>query len=241
MTVETNTPLLGREEVAKGIWAVRLARPKEYSFRAGQWCFLTLPAAGFADERGLRRPLSLASAPEEDDLLFATKASTSAFKQTLLALPLGTRIAVDSPRGDLSLPAPELGPLAFLAGGVGITPFRSLLHHVARARTGHRVTLLYSNRTPEETPFLDDLGALAAAHGNLRVVATMTRMVESARTWDGPTGRLDADLIRQECPDWPKTHFILAGPPPMVEAMEKTLQELGVPPERLRAERFAGG
>jgi ferredoxin-NADP reductase len=232
--------LQSKEEVVGDILIVRLAPAQGFGFRAGQWCFLNLPDRGLQDERGLRRHLSLASSPGDPEMVFATKLSGSAFKQTLARLEPGAEITLEEPRGSLALPEDPAEPLAFLAGGIGITPFRAMLRHAAQAATGHKITLFYSNRTPEETVFLEDLEALGRAHANLQIVATMTRMHQSSRPWDGPTGRLTGELIRERLPQWKTARYFLAGPPPMVDAMAGTLEELGVPGDRVRAEKFSG-
>lgn len=232
--------LLERRELAGELLAFRLERPPRYEFRAGQFCFLVLPDLGFRDNQGLRKHLSIASSPTEEDLLFGTRKSESAFKRTLAALSVGAEIRIEEARGALALPRDPSGPLVFLAGGVGITPFRSLLRYAADAETGHRITLFYSNRRPEETLFLDDLLRVGELHANLRIVPTMTRMAESPAPWSGLTGRLSAAMIQEHCPEWQSADYFLAGPPSMVETLEATLRELGIEPSRVRAERFAG-
>lgn len=229
-----------RSEAAQGIAVLRLEKPEGYAFRAGQWCFLNLPDRGFGDDRGLRRHLSFASAPADDELVFATKLSGSAFKQTLSRLEPGDEIGLEEPKGSFALPEGTGTPLVFLAGGIGITPFRSLIRHVVQQGTGHQIALLYSNRSPEEAVFLDDLTELCAGRPNLRFAATMTRMGDSSRTWDGPTGRIGPDLVRAECPEWERAVFLLSGPPPMVDAMAASLGELGIPGDRVRTEKFSG-
>jgi ferredoxin-NADP reductase len=230
----------GRREAAEGIAVLELEKPAGYTFRAGQWCFLHLPERGFSDERGLRRHLSIASAPGDGELVFATKLSGSAFKQTLARLEPGDEIGLEDPKGAFGLPQDTGTPLVFLAGGIGITPFRSLLRHAVQQGTGHRIALLYSSRTPEEAVFLDDLAQLCAGRPELRFAATMTRMGESSRPWNGPTGRIGPDLIRAECPEWERALFLLSGPPPMVDAMAASLGELGIPGNRVQTEKFSG-
>lgn len=229
-----------RREAAQGIAVLELAKPDGFTFRPGQWCFLNLPDRGLSDERGLRRHLSFASAPGDEELVFATKLSPSAFKQTLARLEPGDEIGLEEPKGSFGLPEGTGTPLVFLAGGIGITPFRSLLRHAVQQGTGHRIALLYSNRTPEEAVFLDDLRELCAGQPKLRFAATMTRMGDSSRTWDGPTGRIGPELIRAECPEWERALFLLCGPPPMVDAMAASLVELGIPGDRVRTEKFSG-
>ncbi|GAB4270245.1 MAG: hypothetical protein Kow0092_24550 [Deferrisomatales bacterium] len=238
--MEYASQLLRREEVAEGILAVHLARPEGFRFRPGQWCFLNLPDRGLRDERGLRRHLSIASAPADEELLFATKRSESAFKQTLARLEPGDPISLEAPRGSLALPEDPEIPVALLAGGIGITPFRSLLRHELSRGSRRPITLFYSNRRPEEAPFLEELQAMDRRAEAFRLVATMTRMHLSSTPWDGPTRRLDSAMIREGCPGWAQAHFYLAGPPPMVDAMAGVVREMGVSPERVHPEKFVG-
>lgn len=232
--------LRDRREYAGEVLYLEFERPAGYTFAAGQWCFLELPEGGFADERGLRRHLSITSAPAEDHLGFATKISDSAFKQTLAALQPGARIQVEAPKGKLSLPADPALPVCFLAGGIGITPFRSLAMHSVRAATGHAITLLYSSRTPEEAVFLEEFQELAAQGGRFRFAATMTRMEASGQPWEGRRGRMNSQVIREEFPEWQQGAFYVAGPPNMVGATLELLAELGVPEARVSVEKFVG-
>lgn len=229
-----------REEYAGDVLYTEFSRPGGYGFQAGQWCFLELPDRGLADERGLRRHLSITSAPEEDHLGFATKISDSAFKQTLARIEVGLEIEVEEPKGRLALPADPSSPVCFLAGGIGITPFRSLAVHSTRAGTGHAITLLYSSRTPEEAVFLDEFQQLAQRNQRFRFVATMTRMHQSSRTWSGREGRMNSEVIREEFPEWQRGAFYVAGPPNMVGTMLDLLTELEIPEERITVEKFMG-
>lgn len=232
--------LTHREELSEGILVVRFTRPEGYVYKAGQWCFLDLPNLGRNDDRGLRRHLSICSAPEEEGITFATKMSDSAFKQTLSRLEPGQPIYLDDPKGRLALPGETNLPVCFLAGGIGITPFRSLSFHSSLAKSGHNITLLYSSRTPEETPFLEEFERLDKEKGSFRFVATMTRMPQSKRTWSGREGRMNAQMIKEEFPAWNQGVFYIAGPPKMVETMVDMMCELDIPEDRLHIEKFMG-
>ena len=229
-----------RREYAGGVLFTEFSRPAGYAFAAGQWCFLDLPERGFSDDRGLRRHLSITSAPEEEHLGFATKVSDSAFKKTLAGIAVGEDIRVEDPKGRLSLPADPDEPVCFLAGGIGITPFRSLAVHSTLANTGHLITLLYSSRTPEEALFLSEFQHLAKQNEGFRFVATMTRMQQSGEPWNGREGRMDSAMIREEFPDWERGRFYVAGPPNMVGTMLDLLGDLEVPEARLTVEKFMG-
>jgi len=234
-----SSKLLERTKLAGDVAVLRLEKPEGFTFMAGQWCFVTAPDMGVQDERGLKRPLSIASSPLESDLLFATKLSGSAMKRTLAEMPIGSVIILEKPLGNFILPEDTSVPLAFLAGGVGITPFRSMVRYAADARTGHTISLFYSSRTPEETPFLEELLSLPAKDKNIGVAITMTR-AEAGSNWKGLTGRLSPDMIRNACKDWERASYYVVGPPNMAEAMKQTLNDMSIPPERIKVELFAG-
>jgi ferredoxin-NADP reductase len=125
----------------------------------------------------------------------------------------------------------------FIAGGIGITVFRCMLRYIAEENLPHRVTLVYSNRDRESTAFFDELQELERANPNLRLVLTMT----DDSNWDGETRRIDADLLRDHLDGELDSYtYLVAGPPAMVEAMETTLRDAGVPDEGVRPERFSG-
>lgn len=125
----------------------------------------------------------------------------------------------------------------FIAGGIGITVFRSMLRYIAEEQLPHRVTLVYSNRDRDSAAFLDELFELERDNPNLRLVLTMT----DESTWEGEARRIDTDLLRDHLGDeLLASTYLIAGPPAMVEAIEKTLTDAGVPEEQIRPERFSG-
>src|SRR5687768_3834987 len=165
---------------------------EELDFRPGQYFFVTLPDVGHQDERGLRRHITVVTSPNEKGVLgFATRMRDSAFKRTLRELPVGSEVDVEPPKGKFSLPDDTSRPLVFVAGGIGITVFRSMLRYIQEERLPYRVTLIYSNRDRESTAFLDELRELEKEIDGLRVVLTMT----DEPGWEGETRRLDADVL----------------------------------------------
>ncbi|MGH3040520.1 MAG: FAD-dependent oxidoreductase, partial [Gaiellaceae bacterium] len=190
------------------------------------------------DEKGPRRHITVVTSPNDRGVLgLASRVRDSAFKRSLAELPVGAEVDVEQPKGDFLLPDDTEQPYVFIAGGIGITVFRSMLRYIAEESLPHRVTLVYSNRDVESTAFLGELQELERANPNLTLVLTMT----DDPSWDGETRRIDADLLRDHLGDELGTFtYLVAGPPPMVEAMEKTLREAGVPEERIRPERFSG-
>ncbi len=230
---------IGREKQAADVMFFRIEKPEGFRFLAGQYCLVSVPDMGFQDDRGLRRAFSISSSPLEKDLLFVTRLSGSALKRTMAEMAPGTAVSLGQPLGTLTLPEDTANPLVFLAGGVGITPFRSMCRYATDAATGHPITLFYSGRTPGETPFLDELTAMPKQNHRLRVVATMTQAGEDSK-WSGLTGRLSAEMIEGHCDAWESARYYMAGPPVMTDAMKKTLEQMRIPQERIKIELFAG-
>jgi ferredoxin-NADP reductase len=231
---------IGREKLAAEVTLFRIEKPEGFRFLAGQYCLVSVPDIGFQDDRGLRRTFSISSSPLDKELLFVTKLSGSALKRTMAEMAPGCAVTLGQPLGALTLPENTATPLAFLAGGVGIAPFRSMCRYAADAATGHTITLFYSSRTPEETPFLDELTAMPERNSRLRVVATMTRVGEDPARWSGLTGRLSAEMIKGQCAAWESAGYYIAGPPVMADAMRQTLEEMHIPQGRIKIELFAG-
>ncbi len=230
--------LISRQMVGSETMLLHVEKPRDFRFLAGQFCLLTVPDMGFSDERGLRKPFSMASSPLEKDLLFVVKTSESALKRTMKTMPPGTAIGIDAPFGRLTLPDDSTVPLVFLAGGVGIAPFRSLILYAAEAHTDHRICLLYSGQTPEETPFLRELVDVSQRDKRISVIPTMTRLDQSQTTWTGLTGRINPDMIKSRCENWVDAIYYVVGPPSMATAMQKMLTDMDIPASRVKMELY---
>jgi ferredoxin-NADP reductase len=229
--------LVGREPLAEGTLAFRLEKPAGFAFRAGQAVVLELldPPPGDGQKR---RTFSLVSAPFERTLAIATRMRDSAFKRALNALPEGASVKLVGPVGQFTLA--DARPAVFIAGGIGITPFMSMLRQAAHDGSPQRLVLLYSNRSPEGAAFLDELQALERQNANFRLVATMTEMRNSATKWEGETGLVDAHLIERAVRGLVAPAYYVVGPPGMVVAVVDTLRSAGVSPESILTEEFYG-
>jgi len=226
-------------EVAKGTLLVIFdLMGREVDFRAGQYFWVTLLDPPYDDEKGPRRHISVVTSPTERGVLgLCTRLRDSAFKRSLAELKVGDEVDVEEPKGDFALPEETDRPYVFIAGGIGITVFRSMLRYITDEGLPHRVTLLYSNSDQESTAFLDELRELESANPNLRLVLTMT----DDDGWDGESRHIDAEFLRDHVDgDLTGYTYLAAGPPDMVEAMEQTLREAGVPDEHVRPQRFSG-
>jgi ferredoxin-NADP reductase len=227
-----------KREVAKGTLLVVFdLQGAEVDFRPGQYFWVELPNRGRDDEKGLRRHISVVTSPTERGVLgLCTRLRDTAFKQTLAELEVGDEVEVEEPKGDYRLPEDTGKHYVFVAGGIGITVFRSMLRYIADTGEPYRVTLVYSNRDRESTPFLDELQELEGRIPGLKLVLTMTE----DDGWDGETRRVDAEMLRDHLGELGAHTFLVAGPPPMVEAVVEQISGAGVPDEQVLPDRFSG-
>ncbi|HEY6836310.1 MAG TPA: FAD-dependent oxidoreductase [Gaiellaceae bacterium] len=223
-----------KREVAKGTLLVVFdLLGEEVDFQPGQYFWVTLLDPPYDDEKGPRRHISVVTSPNERGVLgLCTRLRDSAFKRSLAELPVGAEVDVEQPKGSFVLPAETDLPYVFIAGGIGITVFRSMLRYIAEERLPHDVTLVYSNRDRESAPFLDEL-----SQDGLRVVLTMT----DDPGWEGETRRIGPELLRDHLgDDLGSFRYLIAGPPGMVEGVAGQLRDAGVPDELIVSERFSG-
>lgn len=228
-----------KQEVAKGTLLVVFdLLGKEVDFIPGQYFWVTLLDPSYNDEKGPRRHISVVTSPNDRGVLgLCTRIRDTAFKRSLAELPVGAEVDVEEPKGSFLLPEDTEQDYVFIAGGIGITVFRSMLRYIAEEDLPHRVTLVYSNRDRESAPFLDELGQLEKERDNIRVVLTMTE----DPGWEGETRRVDADFLRDHLKnDVGSYTFLVAGPPAMVDGVAEMLQAAGVPEEQVRPARFSG-
>src|SRR6202051_1668134 len=175
-------------EVAEGTMAFWFEKPSGWTFKAGQYLDMTLLDPSETDPEGNVRSFSIASAPHEDTLMVATRMRDTAFKRVLRTIPLGTAVKIEGPSGDLTLQNNAARTVVLLAGGIGITPFRSMVCLAAEERLRPHIFLFYSNRRPEDAPFLAELESLERNNPKYKLIASMTEMEKSNRPWNGETG-----------------------------------------------------
>ena len=231
--------LAEKREVAKGtLLAVFDLLGEEIDFRPGQYFFVTLLDPPYEDDKGPRRHISVVTSPTERGVLgLCTRLRDTAFKRSLQELPLGADVEVEPPKGRFVLPEDTSRPYVFVAGGIGITVFRSMLRYIADEELPYRVTLVYSNRNRAETAFLDELRELESRLPGFRLVLTMTDDPE----WEGEARRIDAEFFRDYVADGlNEVTYMVAGPPGMVRAMKEALADAGVAEEHVVADSFSG-
>lgn len=252
MTSEAKWPvyLLGlksRSDVAERTLEFRFDKPAEMTFKAGQFMDLTLIDPPETDAEGNTRGFSINGAPDDSELIFTSRMRDTAFKRVLKTMPLGTKIKVEGPFGNLTLHNDVKRTAVLLAGGIGVTPFRSIVRRAAHEKLPHRIFLFYANRRPEDAAFLDEFRDLSRDNPRFTFIPTMTQMSTSRRPWNGETGRIDRALLTKylsvagssQAPLSGPLYYI-AGPAPMVAGLHTMLNEAGVDDDDIRVEEFTG-
>jgi ferredoxin-NADP reductase len=206
-----------------------------FSYLPGQFLSLTVRQ----DDKPVRRSYTIASSPSQRDYVEIT---VKRVEQGVVSGYLhdrvkeGDRLEVSVPFGSFTFTGKEADSIVLIGGGVGITPLMTVIRYLTDHGWPRDIFLLYSCRTSRDFIFREELEYLQRRYANLHVVASMTRA--KGTEWMGPTGRLTKELIAQNVPNIASRRVHLCGPPPMMEAMEGILGELGVPKEQVKIESF---
>ncbi|MGH7862367.1 MAG: ferredoxin--NADP reductase [Candidatus Dormibacteraceae bacterium] len=213
---------------------------KPLAFAPGQYMEWTLPHEN-ADSRGTRRYFTIASSPTEDVLRLGVKLCPkgSSYKTALAEADGDTPIVGAQLSGDFTLPRDPTRKLAFIAGGIGITPFRSMIKYLLDTKQPRPVVLLYSNRAADEVVYRDVFDQ-AREELEIRTVYTLTNRGKRPSGWRGRIGRIDAKMVADEVPDYRERIFYLSGPQAMVNAFEATLVRMGVSADQIKIDFFPG-
>jgi ferredoxin-NADP reductase len=224
------------EQAAADSYDFIFSAPRRLAFEAGQYLEWTLPVPR-GDARGNRRYFTVASAPTEEVVRLGVKfyREPSAFKRALASMQPGDVIHAGQLAGDFTLPRDRDTKLAFLAGGIGITPFRSMLRHMVDVREARDTVVLYAVERRDDIAYRDLLDEADRTLGTRTTYA----VARDARAGEHP-GYIDEALILGSVPDYRERTFFVSGPPAMVNAVRKTLRRLGVQRRRIRVDFFPG-
>lgn len=220
------------EDIAKNIKMFWFKPERMLRYTAGQFIELTMPHEN-PDERGVKRWFTLSSSPSEELLAITTKHSAekgSSFKDALFGMNPGDTAGMSEAMGDFVLPKDMLRPLVYVAGGIGITPIRSMIKWLHDNQEHRTIHLIYAANNIEDVAFRDlfnDYGA-----------PTDIVLSSPPPKWEGHAGRLDAAAILNLAPDVDDKLYYLSGPEIMVESLEKDLLANGLPKDRIVGDFF---
>jgi ferredoxin-NADP reductase len=237
--------LKGKEQIAEDTYAFTFEKPASFNYKAGQHVRVTLINSSETDAEGNARFLSFASTPRDPDVVFAMRMSGSAFKRALGQMQPGEKVRMEmrtkSMHGSFALQdaADAARPAVFLIGGIGIVPVFSMIKEALANGAQHKITLFYSNRRPEDAPFLTDLQKLAQQNpSTFELVATMTEPEKSTVDWKSETGFINQTMIKKYVKDLQAPIYYVAGLNAIVAAMQNLLTSVGVGKGNIRAEEF---
>jgi len=235
--------LKDRREVAEGTLSFWFdTAGLDFNFKAGQFVALTLHDPPETDGKGHSRDFTIASSPHDTDTIMITaRMRNTAFKRNLQNVPLGTKVEVRGPMGGFVLHKDAAKPAVFLAGGIGVTPFRSMIEWVTREDLSYRMYLFYSNRIKAQTTYLEEFTTFAAGNSKFTFVPTLTQS-EEAVPWPYESGKINQTMLRRHIHqnDFASAIYYSAGPPGMVAAMRELLEDLGIDEMQIKTEEFSG-
>jgi ferredoxin-NADP reductase len=236
MTKEFETKVIQVIDRTYNVKSVRFALPEPVDFIAGQFMFVAFNTQG----KELSHPLSISNSPTEAGYVeFTKKLSESEFSNHLRQLKPGDAARLKLPFGQFTL-RPEFKKIAYIAGGIGITPIRSMIKFATDLKLDTELVLFYSNHRPEDIVFQDDFAGMEKLNPRLKVVSTIT-CPEEIKEWRGRRGYVNESLIKGELPDYQDYAFYLCGPPKMMDVMMAMLKErLCFDPGKIVTEKFSG-
>ncbi|OGD84740.1 hypothetical protein A2165_03165 [Candidatus Curtissbacteria bacterium RBG_13_40_7] len=223
-----NLKLVDKRREVSGVYSFVFKNDEPFKWRAGQFLMYFLDHAN-ADERGRRRYFTIASAPFENVIILTTRfinEGGSSFKKALLDMPLDSTIYAEGPRGSFVVDDSDQS-YVFIAGGIGITPFRSILLELDHKKLPINVILLYASGT-RDFVYKKELEQLAKKHPSLKIQYIIF------------PDRIDESAIKKNVGDLQKPFCYISGPKPMVQEFENLLPKMGMPQEHLKRDYFPG-
>jgi ferredoxin-NADP reductase len=211
---------------------------RQIAFTPGQYMEWTLPHKR-VDGRGNRRTFTIASSPTENEIHLGIKfyEPSSSYKKALQSMKPGDTMVAGQLAGNFKLPRDTSQKLVFVAGGIGITPFRSMLKYLIDSQQKRDVVLLYAISDPSEVAYKDIIRQ--ATERGIKTIKILSANADVS-SWNGLIGRIDSKLIKEQAPDYKDRLFYLSGPNAMVEGTKNTLVNMGVKRSSIHADYFSG-
>ncbi|MGD6934436.1 MAG: FAD-dependent oxidoreductase [Candidatus Bathyarchaeia archaeon] len=211
----------------------RFSRPKELEYKPGQYFFVTIKQGG----KELTKHFSFSTSPTETAFIeFTKKLTDHEYSMALKAAKVGDWARIDAPYGKFTFEG-EHPKIALLCGGIGITPFISIIKNATDKNLDTKITLFYGCRTEADVAFKTELEELAKKNSKFKLMIVLS---QASSDWKGAAGYINAEMVQKEVPDFKDTVFFACGPPPMVTAMQGLVEKLGLPKEQLKLELFTG-
>lgn len=238
---EMSLNFLRSVEIAKETYSFFFSKPENFVFNAGQYGRFSLELDD-VDPRGFKRPFTLCSSPLDDELMITTKIAElkSPFKKKLKSLEEGDKVTFFGPLGNFVLPEQSDHSIVLLAGGIGITPFHSMLRLASKTNYSIPTTLIASFSSIKEIIFFKELTETTMQNSYLQAVYTITHLDGAQNGWVGEKGRISEEMIKRYVADYRNSLYYLCGPEKMVLAMEELVKDMNVADSNIRKENITG-
>jgi len=226
--------------IAPDIYDFSFNADRKFAFQPGQYLEWTL-GHKHPDNRGNRRYFTIASSPTEKNIRLGVKfyPDSSSFKKSLTSMGIGSEIVASQLAGDFVLPRNRQQKLVFIAGGIGITPFRSMIKYLMDRNEKRSIILFYSNKIASDIVYQDVLNESYEKLG-INTVYTLTDTELIPDSWSGQKGYITEQMIMKEVPDYRERMFYISGPHSMVVAFEKVLKNIGIAKRYIKTDFFPG-
>ena len=218
-------------------------------YTAGQYAFFDIGGVN-NDPKGPIRHFTISSSPTENFIMLSTRIRDTPYKKRLSSLEERAKVKVRGPQGNFVLHEDYSKPAIFLSGGIGVTPFRSMIKYATDKQLSIKIIMFDSNRDEKNILYKNEFDAAANSNQNLRIIYTISEeekgqreQISSSNKWEGERGRIDKAMLAKYLSDddIKNSIFYTCGPPGMLKAMQKLLQdELHIPKERIMIEEFTG-
>lgn len=227
---------------------------KTLNYNAGQFAFFDIGQV-YNDPKGPIRHFTISSSPTENFIMFSTRIRDSPYKKRLLTLEKGAKVKFRGPEGQFVLHQDYSKYTVFLSGGIGVTPFRSMLKYATDMQLPVPIIMFDSNRDRDNILFKKEFDDWASINKNLKIIYTISEEKEeqhneqsppplsTANDWKGEYGRIDKAMILKyaDINVLNNSIFYICGPPNMLKSMQSLLQEdLKIPKEKIKIEEFTG-
>ncbi len=237
-----------KREIADGIYEFEFEKilpnppliKEGIHYMAGQYMEWTLPHE-HSDSRGVRRFFTIASSPTEKEVRLGVRIGmeASSFKRRLMSLRQGDFVVASGLAGDFVLPDDEGRKLVFVAGGIGVTPFRSMMKYLIEREERRDIILLYFNKREAEIAYRDIFDKAGGEIG-LKMVYVLTDREHVPEGWKGGVGKFDEAMLVKAVPDFRERIFYLSGPNALVNSYRGILIRAGVSRGSIKSDFFAG-
>jgi ferredoxin-NADP reductase len=229
--------LIHKEKIANDSWELMFEKPEGMVYEPGQYLEVSIDHPN-KDDRGITRWFTMSSSPTEGDIMITTRLveKHSTFKEALFGLEPGDEIEAKGPMGKFLLPKDPGTPIVWIAGGIGVTPFRAQLKFLLDNGQNRDITLIYSNRTEGDICFTELWRIATEQMSGFKLVSTLVDQIPS--DWKGEKGMVDEPMIKRAVGDVAQKEFYVSGPEPMVEAFKPKLLEMGVEDKKIHQDWF---